>query len=117
MKKFAILFLAAISIVACKKDKDESSNKVRFVVSGTEVTQFKFTSGATDYFTTVPFTGTKDTTIYVNSGTTVKLDAKANSSSLSGLIYVNDSPVASGGDEDLDGDNKTQVKIEYIIPK
>jgi hypothetical protein len=116
MKKLVVLAICAFLITSCKKEQS-GSYKVTYITSGTSVTQFKFTTGSTDNLASVPFTGEMDTTIYVNSGTTVKLDSKANSNTLSGKILVNDVMVASGNDPDTDGDGKTQVKLEYTLLK
>ncbi|HEY0355630.1 MAG TPA: hypothetical protein VGC29_05470 [Flavisolibacter sp.] len=116
MKKIAFFCLAVLSIVACKKEKDETY-KVKYVVTGDAVSQFKFSTGATDNSAETPFNGTQDTTIYVAAGTLVKLDAKANSNNLVGSIYVNDAIVVNGTDNDTDGDGKTNVKLEYLLPK
>ena len=115
MKTLAILLIASFTIISCSKNTD--TVKVRFVTTGNDVTQFKFTSGSTIADKSVPFSGTQDTTIMVAKGTMVKLDSKANSNSLAGMIFVNDAQVAVGTDTDTDGDNKSQVKLEYSIPK
>ena len=116
MKTFAGLLIAAFVITSCSKDKAETV-KVRFVTTGIDVTQFKFTTGAFVSDKEVPFSGMEDTTIMVARGTMVKLDSKANSSNLAGQIFVNDDQVVGGTDTDIDGDGKSQVKIEYSIPK
>jgi hypothetical protein len=114
MKKIAILFLASFIFFACKKDK-EGTYTVKFVTTGTNVTQFKFYQGSTAADKTVPFSGTQDTTMVVNAGTMVKLDSKANSNNLIGSIFVNGVQVVTGTDTDTDGDGKSQVKIEYTL--
>ena len=114
MKKIVFLSLAAVVFFACKKDKDETYS-VRFVTTGNNVTQFKFYQGSTVADKTVPFSGTQDTTMLVNPGTTVKLDSKANSNNLTGAIFVNGMQVVTGTDTDTDGDGKSQVKIEYTL--
>lgn len=116
MKAIAILCMASLFLFSCKKEMDDTY-KVRFVTTGSNVTQFKFTSGSTVGDKSVPFSGTQDTTIVVAAGTTVKLDLKASSNDLVGSIFVNDSQVATGRDADTDGDGKTQVKLEYSISK
>lgn len=115
MKTLALLLIASFAIISCSKSSD--TVKVRFVTSGTDVTQCKVTNGSTITDKAVPFTGTQDTTIIVSKGTMVKLDSKANSNNLSGQIFVNDAQVANGTDGDTDGDGKSQVKLEYSVPK
>ena len=114
MKKIAILLLASFMFFACKKDQDETYT-VKFVTTGTNVTQFKFYQGSTSADKAVPFSGTQDTIMTVAAGTMVKLDSKANSNNLSGAIFVNGVQVVSGVDTDIDGDGKSQVKIEYTL--
>ena len=117
MKKITFFALISLlSIVACKKDKD-TTYKVKYSVSGTAVSQYKMTVGIYDNFVSTPFTGTKDTTIYMQSVSTLKLDAMGDGPSMAGTIYVNDVPIITGNDPDTDGDNKTQVKIEYVNPQ
>jgi hypothetical protein len=117
MKKIITIALAsAIVLVSCKKD-NSANYKVTYITSGTSVTQFKFTLGSMDNLAAVPFTGQRDTTIYVAGETVVKLESKASSNNLTGKILVNDQVVASGTDTDTDGDGKTQVKIDYSLPK
>jgi hypothetical protein len=117
MKKIALLCLPVIFLIACKKDEKLGSYKVKYVVSGDQVSQFKFTTGSIDHSADVPFNGTQDTTIYVDGGTVIKLDTKANSNNLVGTIYVNDAVAVTGTDPDTDGDGKTNVKIEYTLAK
>ena len=114
MKKITFLFLASCVFLACKKVKDDTYI-VKFVTTGSNVTQFKFYQGSTVADKSVPFSGTQDTTMLVNAGTTVKLDSKANSNNLAGAIFVNGVEVVNGVDTDTDGDGKSQVKIEYTI--
>ena len=114
MKKIAVLFLASLLFLACKKDKDDTYT-VKFVTSGNNVTQFKFYQGSITGDKAVPFSGTQDTAMTVPAGTNLKLDSKANSNNLSGAIFVNGVQVVSGIDADTDGDGKTQVKIEYTL--
>ena len=118
MKKVAVLSSLFVLLFSCKKEKNSSVYKVKYSVTGNSVNQFKFTEGSTDRFVVTPFSGTKDTTIYIQSGTTLKLDTKAdNNNNLVGSIYVNDVLKATGTDTDIDGDGKTQVKIEYGLPQ
>ena len=116
MKRLATIALCSLMFVSCKKDKSDTY-KVTYITSGTSVTQFKFTTGSTDNLAAVPFTGQRDTTVYANPGTYLKLDLKANSNNLTGKILVNDVIVVSGSDTDTDGDGKSNVKIEYTVPK
>ena len=116
MKKIAIFSIVSLLFFACKKDKAETYT-VKFVTTGTNVTQFKFYQGSTISDITVPFSGTADTTVIVPAGTVVKLDTKANSNNLVGTIYVNNVQVANGTDTDVDGDGKAQVKLEYPLAK
>lgn len=91
--------------------------KVTYKVTGSQVDQFKITNGSTESWVKVPFTGTRDTTVYVAYGTNVKLDAKADGGTpLAGIIYINNAQVAMLTDTDNDADNKTQVKLDYAIP-
>lgn len=115
MKKALFVSFTLLTLFACKKDKSETF-KVRYTVTGNNVNQFKISYGLTDNQLAVPFSGTKDTTIYQPSGTPVKLDTKANNNNLVGAIYVNDVLVASQTDTDSDGDGKTEVKLDYSIP-
>ncbi|MFL5811391.1 MAG: hypothetical protein ACJ749_17845 [Flavisolibacter sp.] len=116
MKKIALLFFAIASLVACKKEKG-GTYKVKFVVTGNDVSQFKFSTDATDRTAETPFSGTQDTTIFVAPGTIIKLDTKANSNNLVATIYVNDVIAVTGTDADTDGDGKTNVKVEYTLAK
>jgi hypothetical protein len=93
---------------------------VKYSVTGNTVDQFKITNNTVDTWVLTPITGTKDTTVYYPAGTLVKLDVKANAAtanSLVGTIYVNDEVKATLTDGDIDADGKTQVKIEYSLPK
>jgi hypothetical protein len=116
MKKAAIPFLACLVFFACKKENKETFI-VKFVTTGTDVTQFKFYQGSTSADKEVPFSGTQDTTMIVAAGTMVKLDSKANSNNLTGSIIVDGVQVANGTDTDTDGDGKSQVKLEYTLTK
>jgi hypothetical protein len=89
---------------------------VTYTVTGDAVNQFKITAGSTDNLVSTPFSGTKDTTVYLSAGVSVKLDTKADDHNLVGTIYVNDILKATATDTDLDGDGKTEVKIEYGLP-
>jgi hypothetical protein len=118
MKKFIFFCLAIVFLTACKKDN--SVYKVTYLVTGNNVEQFKISYNASDNFMRVPFFGSRDTTVYKPAGTLVKLDIKAHSEythPLYGAIYVNDSLAVTLTDWDVDGDGKTQVKIEYALPK
>ena len=117
MKKLVVLTSVVFLLFSCKKDKNNNTYKVRYSVTGDMVNQFKITQGTTDDFVVSPFSGTKDTTIYIQSGTMLKLDTKADNHYLLGSIYVNDVLQATGTDNDLDGDGKTEVKIQYGIPQ
>ena len=117
MKKVALLSSIVLLLFACKKDKNSTTYKVTYVVTGNSVNQFKITEGTTDKFVGAPFSGTKDTTIYIQAGTMVKLDTKADNNNLVGSIFVNDVLKATGTDTDIDGDGKTQVKLEYGLPQ
>jgi hypothetical protein len=115
MKTIALFSLSIFLFLSCKKDNNTSSNKVKYVVTGDSVNQFKISQGATDEFVKTGFSGTKDTTLYVPFGTDLKLDAKANDHNLVGSIYVNDVLAVTGTDLDSNQDNKTEVKLEYVI--
>ena len=114
MKKALLLLCIVTSLLACKKDNPNA--KITYKVTGAGVSQFKITDGAVEHLVNVPFTGTRDTTVYLPYGTMVKLDTKADGPSLQGTIYINDEQVATLTDADTDGDNKTQVKIDYSVP-
>jgi hypothetical protein len=118
MKKASLILFVAIVVFACKKDdKHEGSYKVKYSVTGASVNQFDITSNTDVHSVYTPFTGTRDTTVYLSAGTVLKLDAKATShNALIGSIYVDDTMVATLTDSDADGDSKTQVKIDYTIP-
>ena len=118
MKRLAILSLIAVVLFACKKEnKHEGEYGVRYVITGTNVDQFKATVDSTGHIVATPFSGTKDTTIYVHASSVIKLEAKASShEALSGSIAVDGTQVASLTDTDGDGDSKTQIKLEYTIP-
>ena len=117
MKRIAFgALIGLLFIVACTKART-TPYKVTYSVSGTAVTEFKITAGITEYFITTPFDGTMDTTIILQSVSPLRLDAKGDGPSLIGTIFVNDMPVLSGYDSDTDGDNKTQVTTEYLIPQ
>jgi hypothetical protein len=108
----SIIFL----LLSCKKDNNITPYKVKYTVIGNAVNQFKITQGVTDNYVVTPFSGTKDTVLYMQPGTTLKLDTKATDNNLVGTIYVNDVMKATGTDLDTDGDGKTQVKIDYTLP-
>ena len=116
MKKTILLpFVLLLFLQACKKDKN-TTYKVKYSVTGTNVTQFKINFANTEKLLVTPFTGTRDTTFYQSGGSTLMLDAKADShNSLIGFISVNDIIVSTFTDTDIDGDSKTQVKIDYTI--
>jgi hypothetical protein len=116
MKTLTVLSLVCFILVACTKEKKEAYT-VKFVATGSNVTQFKFYQGSTSSDKSVPFSGTQDTTMLVAAGTMVKLDAKANSNNLAGAIFVNGVEVVNGTDLDTDGDGKSQVKIEFTLAK
>ena len=113
----AILSLIAFLLFSCKKEQNNSTYKVTYSVTGNSVNQFKITVAATDHLVSVPFSGTKDTTVYVSAGTDVKLDAKGDNHNLIGTIYVNDVVKATATDPDVDGDGKTEVKLDYGLPQ
>ena len=115
MKKLAILVIVSASLFACTKQIENVD--VRFVTSGQDVTQFRFTQGLTTLEKPCPFTGTLDTTLTVARGTHVKLESIAQSNMLGGVIYVNDVEVAWKTDDDSDGDGRAVVKLEYKIPE
>jgi len=115
MKTIALFSSIILLFPACKKDNNTNTYKVKYVVTGDSVNQFKISQGATDEFVKADFSGTKDTTLYVPAGTDLKLDAKANNHNLVGSIYVNDVLAVTGTDLDSNQDNKTEVKLEYAI--
>jgi hypothetical protein len=112
------LFPIISLFISCGKSSNSSQSttyKVKYTVTGDSVNQFKISLFANDLFLQTPFSGTRDTTIYVYFGADLKLDAKAIDSNLVGSIYVNDVLKATGTDLDADGDGKTEVKIGYTI--
>lgn len=113
MKTIAFIFLASLLFFSCKKSNE--TYQVKFVATGTEVTQFKYYIGSTFSDVAVPFTGTRDFVISVAKGTMVKLEAKASSNNLSGVIFVNNVMMANGTDGDTDGDGKSEIKLEYQL--
>src|SRR5258705_9992350 len=118
MKKIITLLASIVFLLfACKKDKSSGAYKVKYSVTGNSVNQFKITQGTADNFVSTPFSGTKDTTVYMQAGTMLKLDTKADNNNLVGSIYVNDVLMVTGTDTDIDGDGKTQVKVEYGLPQ
>ena len=114
MKTIALFSLTIFLFISCKKDNN-TQYKVKYVVTGDSVNQFKITIGATDQFVKAAFSGTKDTTVYVQAGTDVKLDTKATDHNLVGSIYVNDVLAVTGTDLDSAQTGKTEVKLDYVI--
>ncbi|MBA2745028.1 MAG: hypothetical protein H0U44_02275 [Flavisolibacter sp.] len=115
MKTGMLLFCLAASLIACKKDNQNA--KVTYRVTGSGVSQFKISNGATEHYVNIPFTGTRDTTVYLAYSTNIKLDLKADGgTTLQGTIFVNNVLVSTLSDADIDGDNKTEVKLAYLIP-
>lgn len=68
MKKMVIFSSISFLLFACKKEKNGSTFKVTYSVAGDSVNQFKITKGATDNLVSTPFSGTKDTTVYLSAG-------------------------------------------------
>ena len=117
MKQAAVLCSLILLLFSCKKSKDNTIYKVTYTVTGNSVNQFKFSEGSTDNYVETPFSGTMDTTVYVQGGTVLKLDSKADNNNLVGSISVNNILMASGTDTDIDGDGKTQVKLDFTLPQ
>ena len=118
LRAAAILFPMALLFFSCSKSGNSRVSmtyKVQFTVTGDSVNQFKISLFSNDVFLQTPFSGTRDTTIYVYYGADLRLDATAIDSNLVGSIYVNDVLKATGTDPDADGDGKTEVKIGYTI--
>ncbi len=121
MKRTLLLSFITLAVFACKKKEEITPlYKVKFSITGTSVNQFKFNSDALAASITMatPFTGTKDTTIYLGPGKVVSLDGKATATagkSLVGRIYINDTEVALQTDADADGDGKTAVHLDYTL--
>ena len=115
MKPLALFSSVIFLLISCSKNNDSNSYKVKYVVSGDSVNQFKITVASTDQFVKSGFSGTRDTTVYVQAGTNLKLDTKGNNSNLTGSIYVNDVLAVTGTDTDLDTDLKTEVKLDYTV--
>jgi hypothetical protein len=116
MKPTIILSIATLFLFACKKDNG-TMYKVKYVVDGTSVNTYKISYGLVDNNVVTPFTGMRDTTVMQPAGTDVKLDSKAAGPSLTGSIYVNDVLVATQTDPDSLSTNKTEVKLDYVLPK
>lgn len=117
MKNLMCLLFIIAAFTSCKKSNNQTY-KVKYVVTGSAVNQFKLTVNSNDKVVATPYTGTRDTTIYTTAGVNLKLDTKASGlSPLIGYMYVNDVLVTSITDADSDGDNKTQVKLTYDIPQ
>ncbi len=117
-KATTLLFPLVMLFISCSKSSNSSHSttyKVKYTVTGDSVTQFKISVFANDVFLQTPFSGTRDTTIYVYYGADVRLDAKGIDSNLAASIYVNDVLKATGTDPDANGDGKTEVKIGYTI--
>jgi len=115
-----VLSLIGLTLFSCKKKEETTLYKVKFSVTGTSVNQFKFNTEGLPGSTSVatPFTGTKDTTVYVGAAKVLSLDTKADAATscpLVGTIYVNDVQVATQTDTDSDKDGKTQVKFSYTM--
>ncbi|MDN3657240.1 hypothetical protein QWZ08_16440 [Ferruginibacter paludis] len=117
MKKILLACAIFFLLFSCKKDSTGTTYKVKYTVTGNNVSQFKITQGVTDNYVLTPFSGTKDTTLSMQPGATLKLDTKATNNNLVGSIYVNDVLKATGADLDTDGDGKTEVKIDYTLQK
>jgi len=118
MNKVFILPILFLALFSCKKSSTSHTYKVKYSVTGSAVNQYKITVNAEDKNVSTPFTGTRDTTLYVASSSNVKLDVKGSgTSTLVGSIYVNDALVATGSDADANGDNKTEVKLNYDLPQ
>jgi len=115
MKTFAFFCSVVFLFMSCSKSNNSNSYKVKYVVTGDSVNQFKITIASTDQFVQSIFSGTKDTTVYVQAGTNVKLDTKANNHNLVGSIYVDDVLAVTGTDADSDGDGKTEVKLDHTV--
>ncbi|MCO4294264.1 hypothetical protein NF867_15490 [Solitalea sp. MAHUQ-68] len=113
MKPVVLLFSALLLITSCKKD--DSAKKVRFLVTGTSVTDVKFNFKSTVQAFKVPFTGTKDTTVMVSESSPLSLNAKSTGGRLTGQIYVDGVLVSEKIDNDTDGDGKTEVKADYEL--
>ena len=115
MKNVILIAAMLLLIVAC--DKEETTQEVKFSVTGTSVTEVKFNYKNSIQNIKTPFDGTWDTTIVANIGETISLDSKATGGALTGQVFVNDVLVAEQIDSDSDGDGKTQVKVNWTTVK
>ncbi|WP_017732333.1 hypothetical protein [Nafulsella turpanensis] len=111
MKNVILIAALLLLVVAC--GKEETTQEVKFSVTGTSVTEVKFNYKNSIQDVKTPFNGTWDTTIVANIGETISLDSKATGGALTGKVFVNDVLVAEKTDADSDGDGKTQVKVDW----
>ena len=112
-----VILIATLLLLAIACDKEETTQEVKFSVTGTSVTEVKFNYKNSIQNIKTPFDGTWDTTIVANIGETISLDSKATGGALAGKVFVNDVLVAEQIDSDTDGDGKTQVKVNWTTVK
>ena len=115
MKNLVLIAAILMLVVAC--GKEETTQEVKFSVTGTSVTEVKFNYKNSIQNIKTPFDGMWDTTIVANIGETISLDSKATGGALTGQVFVNDVLVAEEEDADTDGDGKTQVKVNWTTVK
>ena len=115
MKNLLLGAMIVTLFSACSKEEENSQMAVKFSVTGQDVTEVKFNYKNTISGFKVPFSGTRDTTIYANIGETISVDAKSTGGALKGQIFVNNNLAAEQIDADTDGDGKTQVKTTWTI--
>ena len=115
MKNVVPIAAMLLLVVAC--GKEETTQEVKFSVTGTSVTEVKFNYKNSIQNIKTPFDGRWDTTVIANIGETISLDSKATGGALTGQVFVNDVLVAEEEDADTDGDGKTQVKVNWTTVK
>lgn len=115
MKNLLLLSAVLVMLSSCGDDKEETQRTVKFTLTGSNVTEAKFNYKSTISAVKTPFTGTWDTTVYVNIGETLSLDAKSTGGHLKGQVFVGNTLNAEQIDADTDGDGKTQVKVALTV--
>ncbi|WP_017730858.1 hypothetical protein [Nafulsella turpanensis] len=115
MKNVILIATFLLLIIAC--GKEETTQEVKFAITGTSVTEVKFNYKSSIQTINTPFDGTWDTTIVANIGETISLDSKATGGALKGQVFINGTLVTEEIDADTDGDGKTQIKVNWTTVK